>query len=98
MRTPIKKLASGFLLLALLTPVHADWEGERAALARLQHELAALTPIIDEAEAQHDPHIREAVNYEKLRYELRLVIRGVEDARHRRIPPHVEPLDGEYLR
>lgn len=85
-------------LLALLAPAHADWEGERSALARLQHELEALTPIIDEAQAQRDPRIREAVNYDKLRFELRLVIRGIEDARHRRIPPHVEPIDGEYLR
>ncbi|GAB6040902.1 RAQPRD family integrative conjugative element protein [Endothiovibrio diazotrophicus] len=94
----MRRLAPLLFCVFPFLPAHADWEGERAALARLQHELEALTPLIDEAEAQRDPRLREAVNYDKLRYELRLITRGIEDTRQRRIPPHMEAIDGAYLR
>ena len=58
-------LVSG--LLATAVPVQfaaADADGERAALARIDHELQAIEPLITEASSQANPDARIRFQYD----------------------------------
>ena len=66
-------LVSGLLATAL--PVQfavADADGERAALARINHELQAIEPLIAEAASQANPDARIRFQYDWLRQDLRI--------------------------
>jgi RAQPRD family integrative conjugative element protein len=98
--------SKGLLLVALLgiavtaTQAFADADGEREALARLAHEIEALTPLVAKAEAQADPDARIRFRYNWLRQDLERVRAGIQahiDA-PRAEPRKVEPLRGDYRR
>ncbi|WP_405240383.1 integrative conjugative element protein, RAQPRD family [Lentisalinibacter orientalis] len=71
---------------------------ERGALARLIHEIEALEPLIEEAEAQASPNARIRFRYDWLRQDLDKIQRGIED--HLEAPSAeprpVPPLRGDY--
>jgi len=100
MRT-IQILALGLLGSAL--PFHsamADADGERAALARIAHEIEALQPLIDEAAAQADPDARIRFQYDWLRQDLDRIRLGIEAHidTPRAEPRSFPPLRGDYRR
>lgn len=73
----IPLLVSGLLTAAL--PVQfavADADGERAALARITHELEAIEPLITEAAAQANPDARIQFQYDWLRQDLDRIHQG----------------------
>jgi RAQPRD family integrative conjugative element protein len=94
-------LASGLLAAAL--PVHlaiADADGEQAALARINHELQAIEPLITEAAAQANPDARIRFQYDWLRQDLNKIQNGIQahiDA-PRSEPRTFPPLRGDYRR
>ena len=62
-----------FGLLGILLPIQfavADADGERAALARIVHEIQALEPLIVEAASQASPDARIRFQYDWLRQDL----------------------------
>jgi len=75
-------------------------DGEREALARLDHELKALAPLVREAEAQAEPNARIRFRYDWLRQDLERVRSGIEAHINapRAEPRKVEPLRGDYRR
>ena len=72
------------LVLGLLTaamPVQfaiADADGERAALARITHELQAIEPLITEAASQANPDARIRFQYDWLRQDLIKIQQGIQ--------------------
>jgi len=60
-------------------PAFADNDAERTALARLEHELETLEPLIRPAESQGDPDARNHFRYDWLRQDLERVRRGIEE-------------------
>lgn len=94
-------LVSGLLATAL--PVQfaiADDDGERAALARITHELNAIDPLIAEAVSQANPDARVRFQYDWLRQDLERIRLGIEahiDA-PRSEPRSFPPLRGDYRR
>ena len=90
-------------LLTAVLPVQfaiADAGGERAALARIIHELQAIDPLITEAASQANPDARIRFQYDWLRQDLdriRLGIREHIDA-PRSEPRSFPPLRGDYRR
>jgi RAQPRD family integrative conjugative element protein len=81
-------------------PALADGDGERAALARLVHEIEALEPIISEAEREADADARIRFQYDWLRVDLarmRLAIQEHLEAPSAE-PRTVPPLRGDYRR
>ena len=97
----IPLLVSGLLTSAL--PVQfavADADGERAALARITHELEAIEPLITEAAAQANPDARIHFQYDWLRQDLIKIQQGLQahiDA-PRAEPRIFPPLRGDYRR
>jgi len=97
----IPLLVSGLLTAAL--PVQfavADADGERAALARITHELEAIEPLITEAAAQANPDARIRFQYDWLRQDLIKIQQGLQahiDA-PRSEPRTFPPLRGDYRR
>ena len=81
-------------------PIFADAESERGALAKLIHEVDALTPLIQASEVQADPDLRIRFQYDWLRQDLTRVRHGISDhlnapqSEPRRFPP----LRGDYRR
>ena len=66
-------------LLATSLPVQfaiADAGGERAALARINHELQAIEPLITEAASQANPDARIQFQYDWLRQDLDKIRHG----------------------
>ena len=94
-------LVSGLLTAAL--PVQfavADADGERAALARITHELQAIEPLITKAAAQANPDARIHFQYDWLRQDLIKIQQGLQahlDA-PRSEPRTFPPLRGDYRR
>lgn len=89
------------LLAALATSGHATAaEAEREALARLAHELEALAPLIDAAEAGADPAERVRFRYDWLRRDIRRVRDGVLEhaTADQAEPRRYDPLRGDYRR
>ena len=103
------RLRLALLLLCLgLSPIvaGADRDTEREYLARLAHELHALTPLLETAERHADPDARIRFRYDWLRQDLERVQQGIQEhlqaprAEPRRVAPlhGVEPLRGDYRR
>ena len=94
-------LVSGLLTAAL--PVQfavADADGERAALARITHELEAIQPLITETAMQANPDARIRFQYDWLRQDLNKIQQGLQahiDA-PRSEPRTFPPLRGDYRR
>jgi RAQPRD family integrative conjugative element protein len=96
-----KLLVSG--LLATLLPVQfavADADGERAALARINHELQVIEPLITEAASQANPNARIRFQYNWLRQDLDRIRLGVQEHidTPRSEPRTFPPLRGDYRR
>ena len=97
----IKLLVSGLLVAVL--PVQlaiADADGERAALARIIHELQAIDPLVTEAASQSNPDARVRFQYKWLRQDLARLRAGVQEHidAPRAEPRTFPPLRGDYLR
>ncbi|PUB78716.1 MAG: conjugal transfer protein [gamma proteobacterium symbiont of Ctena orbiculata] len=94
------------LVLGLLTTVLstqsaiADADGERAALARIIHELQAIDPLITEAASQANPDARVRFQYEWLRQDLERIRLGIQEHidAPRSEPRTFPPLRGDYRR
>lgn len=86
----------GWILASSVTL--ADPEGERAALARLVHELDALAPIIAEAQAQADQDANIRLEYAWLVDDLLRVRLGIREhlSVTREQPRTFPPLKGDY--
>lgn len=105
-RKMLKRAGVGLVILAVgilstvIGTAWADSDGEREALARIVHELRALEPLIQEAEAQADPQARIRFEYLWLRKDIAKMIQGVQDHIDgpRAEPRAVEPLRGDYRR
>lgn len=101
----IGTLILGIALAVVPAFAMADADAEREVLSRLVHELEALEPLIDEAEAQSDPDQRIRMEYDWLRRDLERVRSGIrEHIEAPRRPPRpvapreIEPLRGDYRR
>ena len=94
-------LVSGLLATAVPVPfAAADADGERAALARIDHELQVIEPLITEAASQANPDARIRFQYDWLRQDVDRIRRGVQahiDA-PRSEPRTFPPLRGDYRR
>ena len=94
-------LVSGLLATALPVPfASADADGERAALARIDHELQAIEPLITAASSQASPDARIRFQYDWLRQDVDRIRRGIQahiDA-PRAEPRSFPPLRGDYRR
>ena len=94
-------LVSG--LLASTLPVQiviADAEAERATLARINHELQTIEPLITEAAAQANSDARIRFQYDWLRQDFERIRQGIQahiDA-PRSEPRTFPPLRGGYRR
>ena len=90
-------------LLAASLPVQfaiADADGERAALARIVHELQTVEPLITEAASQAIPDARIRFQYDWLRQDLERIQRGIQEHidAPRSEPRSFPPLRGDYRR
>lgn len=90
-------------LIGTTVPVQfamADADGERAALARIIHELQAIEPLITEAASQANPDARVRFQYEWLRQDLDRIRLGIQEHidAPRSEPRTFPPLRGDYRR
>ena len=90
-------------LLGATLPVQfavADADGERAALARIIHELQAIDPLITEAASQANPDARVRFQYDWLRQDLNRIRLGIQEHidTPRSEPRTFPPLRGDYRR
>ena len=90
-------------LLGTVLPVQfagADADGERAALARIIHELQAIEPLITEATSQANPDARVRFQYNWLRQDLDRIRIGIQEHidTPRSEPRTFPPLRGDYRR
>ena len=90
-------------LLGTVLPVQlalADADGERAALARIIHELQAIDPLITEAVSQANPDARVRFQYDWLRQDLDRIRLGIQEHvdTPRSEPRTFPPLRGDYRR
>ncbi|MEJ1363180.1 MAG: RAQPRD family integrative conjugative element protein [Candidatus Sedimenticola sp. (ex Thyasira tokunagai)] len=78
----------------------ADADSERAALARIIHELEAIDPLITEAASQANPDARVQFQYEWLRQDLDRIRIGIQEHidAPRSEPRTFPPLRGDYRR
>jgi len=78
----------------------ADADGERAALARIIHELQAIQPLITVASSQANPDARIRFQYEWLRQDLHRIRIGIQEHidTPRSEPRTFPPLRGDYRR
>ena len=78
----------------------ADADGERAALARIIHELQAIQPLITEASSQANPDVRIRFQYDWLREDLDRIRLGIQEHidTPRSEPRTFPPLRGDYRR
>jgi len=94
-------LIAGLLSTALPTQIAvADTDGERAALARITHELETIEPLIREAESQANPDARIRFQYDWLRQDLDRIRLGIQAHidTPRSEPRIFPPLRGDYRR
>ncbi len=92
-----------FISIALLLgsfPVDADQATEREQLARLAHELDALQPLIDAAEAEAHYPARIRFQYPWLRQDLEKIRQGILEHLNapQGEPRPIPPLAGDYRR
>ena len=95
----LRLICAGIMVLPL--GLMADnGDGEREALARLVHELEALHPLIEEAQAKSDTSSRVKFNYGWLRDDLAKICDGVQSHidKPRAEPRQFPPLTGDYRR
>ncbi len=90
-------------LLATVLPVQfavADADGERAALARITHEIQAIESLITEAASQANPDARIRFQYDWLRQDLDRIRLGIQAHidTPRSEPRTFPPLRGDYRR
>ena len=90
-------------LFGTALPMHfavADADGERAALARIVHELQAIEPLIIEAASQANPDARVRFQYDWLRQDLHRIHIGIQEHidTPRSEPRAFPPLRGDYRR
>ena len=90
-------------LLGTVLPVQlalADADGERAALARIIHELQAIDPLITEAASQANPDARVRFQYDWLHQDLDRIRLGIQEHidAPRSEPRTFPPLRGDYRR
>ena len=78
----------------------ADADGERAALARIVHELQAIESLITEAASQANPDARIRFQYDWLRQDLDRIRIGIQEHidTPRSEPRTFLPLRGDYRR
>ncbi|MBT2989924.1 MAG: RAQPRD family integrative conjugative element protein [Candidatus Thiodiazotropha sp. (ex Ctena orbiculata)] len=78
----------------------ADADGERAALARIAHELQTIEPLITEAASQSNPDARVRFQYNWLRQDLDRIRLGIQEHIDvpRSEPRSFPPLRGDYRR
>ncbi len=78
----------------------ADADAERAALARVIHELQAIQPLITEAASQANPDARVRFQYDWLRQDLDHIRLGIQEHidTPRSEPRTFPPLRGDYRR
>jgi len=78
----------------------AEADGERAALARVIHELQAIQPLITEAASQANPDARVRFQYDRLRQDLHHIRLGIQEHIDtlRSEPRTFPPLRGDYRR
>ena len=97
----IQALCLGLLATALsVQSAVADTDGERAALARITHELQVIEPLITEAASQANPDARIRFQYDWLKQDLDRIRLGIQthiDA-PRSEPRTFPPLRGDYRR
>ena len=91
----------GVAVLAFLfsfSAVLADADAEREALARLMHEIEALTPLIETADSQANPDARIRFRYDWLRQDLQRIQAGIQEHidAPRAEPRTFPPLRGDY--
>lgn len=94
-------LVSGLLVVALPAQFAvADADSERAALARITHELNAIDPLIAEAASQANPDTRVRFQYDWLRQDLERIRLGIQEHidAPRSEPRFFPPLRGDYRR
>jgi len=94
-------LVSGLLASAVSVQFAiADDDGERAALARITHELQAIDPLIAEAASQANPDARVWFQYDWLRQDLERIRLGIQEHidAPRSEPRSFPPLRGDYRR
>lgn len=105
-RERIKKQFHWRLAIALLGTAmpfqfaNADSDGEREMLARINHELNVLDPLIDQAVSQANPDARIQFQYDWLRQDLHRLQMGIQDHINapRAEPRTFPPLRGDYRR
>ena len=90
-------------LLAAASPLQfaaADADGERAALARIDHELQAIEPLLRAAKSQAGPDARVRFRYDWLRQDLQRLRLGIQEHINapRAQPRSFPPLRGDYRR
>ena len=92
-----KKIVS-LLLLSISFSVRADADGERAALARIIHEMVALKPLISEAQSQANPDARIQFQYDWLVLDIHRIQSGIKGhlTAPRTQPRSFPPLKGDY--
>lgn len=85
---------------AVCGSANADADGERSALARLDHELAAVQPLIEEAKAQANLDARIRFQYVWLEQDLARIRMGIQEHLNspRAEPRTFKPLKGDYRR
>lgn len=95
-----KSVLVGLCLLSFTTvnAVLADSDGEKKALAHIIHELDALTPLIEEAQAQADKDRRIQFQYDWLALDINRIKSALHEhtAAPRTQPRSFPPLKGDY--
>ena len=90
----------GASCLAPFPAAMADADAEREILALISHELAALGPLLNQAESQADPDARIRFRYDWRRQDLARIRLGIEEHINapRAEPRTFPPLRGDYRR
>jgi len=90
-------------ILGTLIPIHssiADAGGEREVLARISHELQAISPLMDKAASQANLDARIRFQYDWLKQDIDQIRRGIQEHINtpRSEPRTFPPLRGDYRR
>ena len=95
-----QKVFSLIIALAITPLLYADASAEREALAHVIHELQAIEPLIDKAQAQSNQDARIRFQYDWLRQDMNRIKDGIQahiDS-PRAEPRTFPPLRGDYRR
>lgn len=90
-------------ILSALIPIYsaiADADGEREVLARINHELQTIIPLINQAASQANPDARIQFQYDWLRQDIARIRHGIQEQidTPRSEPRFFPPLHGDYRR